>query len=83
MFQKDKKKKSFYGTTTLGEKGQVVIPVETRKAMNIKKGEKLLVFGMGHDMLLFFKLSNLEKFASHLENRLKQIHNLLKKTKLK
>jgi AbrB family looped-hinge helix DNA binding protein len=71
----------FYGTTTLGEKGQVVIPIEARKAMGIKKGDKLLVFGMGCDMLALSKLSKVEQFASHLANRLNAIREIIKKSK--
>lgn len=68
-----KKERIFYGTTTLGEKGQAVIPVEARKVMKLKKGEKLLVFGMGQDFLAFAKLSQLEKFEEHLSERLKMV----------
>lgn len=70
----------FYGTTTIGEKGQVVIPSEARKSMKVKSGEKLLVFGMGTDMVILSKLSNLEKFASHLSKRLVAIREIIKKT---
>lgn len=79
-----KNKKSgeqFFGTTTLGEKGQIVIPAEAREAMGIKKGEKLLVFGMGCDMLAFSKLSKVEQFTSHLSGRLGAIREIIKKSK--
>jgi len=33
----------FYGTTTVGERGQIVIPAEARKVLNINPGDKLLV----------------------------------------
>ena len=46
MVQKFKDKK-FYGSTIIGEKGQVVIPKEAREDLKLKKGDKLLVFGMG------------------------------------
>jgi AbrB family looped-hinge helix DNA binding protein len=72
--------RNFYGTATLGEKGQVVIPAEARKALNLKKGEKLLVFGVGEDLLSFSKIAHLEKFASHLAGRLKAIREIIKKT---
>ncbi|MDP2676775.1 MAG: AbrB/MazE/SpoVT family DNA-binding domain-containing protein [bacterium] len=82
MIQKQKKDHHFFfGTTTVGEKGQVVVPAEARKAMGIKKGEKLLVFGMGHDMLTFTKLSQVEKFASHLSGKLDVIRGVIKKIK--
>ena len=73
--------KTFYGATTLGEKGQAVIPAAARQAMNIKKGEKLLVFGMGSDMLVLSKISNLEKFASHMSKRLEALRDIIAKTK--
>ena len=68
-----------YGITTLGEKGQAVIPVEARKALKLKTGEKLIVLGMGGDMLALAKLSNLEKFASHLANHLKAVRSIINK----
>jgi AbrB family looped-hinge helix DNA binding protein len=71
----------FYGTATVGEKGQVVIPQEARKNMKLKKGDRLLVFGMDDDMLAVAKLSHLEKFASHLAKKLKMINEVAKKSK--
>jgi AbrB family looped-hinge helix DNA binding protein len=37
--------KKFYGSITVSERGQIVIPAEARKDFNIKTGDKLLVFG--------------------------------------
>ena len=34
----------FYGSVTVGERGQVVIPAEARKQYGIKPGDKLLAF---------------------------------------
>ncbi len=78
-----KKKKHFFGTSTIGEKGQVVVPVEARDAMNFKKGDKLLVFGVGYDTVIFTKFARLDKFASHLEGRLTTIRRIIKKTDAK
>ena len=80
MAKRKRKGEQFYGTTTLGERGQVVIPAEAREAMGLKKGEKLLVFGMFRDMLTLTKLSKLEQFESHLAGRLEAIREILKKT---
>ena len=48
-FLKDHKKlmeqDKLYGTTTMGAKGQVVIPAEARKELNLKPGDQLLVMG--------------------------------------
>jgi AbrB family looped-hinge helix DNA binding protein len=77
---KRKQKDCFYGTATIGEKGQLVVPLEAREAMSLKKGDKLLVFGMGCDMLAFSKLSKIEQFASHLATRLDAIREIIKKS---
>ncbi len=37
--------KKFYGSVTVSERGQIVIPVEARKDFNINTGNKLLMFG--------------------------------------
>lgn len=82
METKDQKSnRRFYGTTTIGEKGQIVIPSEARKDMNFGKKEKLLVFGMDKDMLVVIKLSKVEQFASRLSQRLDAIRDIIKKTK--
>ncbi|HEX5429712.1 MAG TPA: AbrB/MazE/SpoVT family DNA-binding domain-containing protein [Patescibacteria group bacterium] len=66
---KNKQGKGFYGITTVGEKGQAVIPASARKALSLKKGDKLLVFGRGQ-LLAFSKLSDLEHIAHALAERL-------------
>jgi len=35
----------FYGTVTVSERGQIVIPAEARRDFDIKVGDKLLVLG--------------------------------------
>lgn len=70
--------KHFIGVTTLGEKGQVVIPAEIRKKLKLKTGEKLIVFAKDEGMIGLSKISSLEKFASHLTS----IQNLIKQSKI-
>ena len=77
MARTKKSRELFYGTVTLGERGQVVVPAEAREAMNLKKGEKLLVFGMGPHMLA---LTKLEEFEAHLASRLEAVRTIRKKT---
>jgi len=74
------KNKKFYGSTIIGEKGQVVIPKEAREDLKLKKGDKLLVFGMG-EMITLMKFSNLKKFMGYLEKHLKSIKEIIKKEK--
>ena len=38
-------KPEFYGSATVGERGQIVLPAELRKKVGIKPGDKLLVLG--------------------------------------
>ena len=38
-------KPEFYGSATVGERGQIVLPAELRKKVGIKAGDKLLVLG--------------------------------------
>jgi AbrB family looped-hinge helix DNA binding protein len=75
--RKPERREMVYGTTTIGEKGQVVIPAEARKALGLVPGEKLLVFGMGREMLTLAKLSNLERFASHLASHVEAIRKAI------
>lgn len=42
MYMHDKK---LYGTATVGSKGQVVIPSDARKVLDIKEGDRLYVVG--------------------------------------
>ncbi len=70
--------KHFHGTTTLGEKGQVVIPAEARKAMGLKSGDKLLVFTMGKNMVALSKFEQLEHIADSLSKKLEGIRKILK-----
>lgn len=77
-----KGKQEFFGTTTIGERGQIVIPAEARKAMKLKNADKLLAFGMGNDMLVLAKVSQLEKFAKQLSSKLQTFQVAIESTKL-
>ena len=70
----------WYGTVTIGEKGQIVIPVEARENFNLKKGDKLMFVGK-HKMLALVPVERLEKFAEHLSRKLQSIQDLIKEQK--
>ena len=72
--------KEFFGSTTIGERGQVVIPIEARKALGIEKGEKLLVFGVHKNAIVITKLSSFKKMSKEMANRQKEIEDILKKS---
>jgi len=42
----------FVGAVTIGERGQIVIPVEARKEFGLEVGDKLLVFSRHHGIVL-------------------------------
>lgn len=58
------------GTTTLGERGQVVIPKELRRALKLKSGHKFIV--MNHDqMIMLAPESLIAKFSQEIAKALK------------
>jgi AbrB family looped-hinge helix DNA binding protein len=71
----------FFGSTTLGKKGQAVIPMETRKVMSWEEGDKLLVFGMENGMVVLTKLNQVQELANHLEKKMKAVKQYIKKAK--
>ena len=71
----------FFGSTTIGKKGQVVIPMETRKHMSWKEGDKLLVFGMENGMVVITKLDQVKDLATRLEAKMKEVKTYIKKAK--
>lgn len=60
-----------YGTTIVGTKGQVVIPVQARRDLKIRPGDTLLVVGKFGRVLGFIKSDQLARlvdfFLSHIE----------------
>ncbi len=55
----------FYGSVTVGERGQVVIPAEARKKLGLNPGDKLLV--MGHPFatgIVLAKIESVREFIS-------------------
>jgi len=79
-------KESFiFAVSTLGEKGQVVIPVKIRKKMKMKKGQRLIVFLDRAGAVIFIPVERFEKIALLFDKKLseiKKLANLLPKRKL-
>lgn len=51
--------KRFYGSITVSDRGQIVIPAEARRDFKIEVGDKLLVFGDLEQGLALIKASTL------------------------
>lgn len=71
-------KPEFFGSTTIGERGQVVIPVEAREKLGLDKGEKLLVMGVRGETLMLAKFSTFQKISEQMGKRQEAINNMLK-----
>ena len=72
------KKPEFYGSTTISDKGQIVIPIEARTALNLEKGEKMLVMGMHDGAIMLMKLSNFQKISEELAKMQEEINRIIK-----
>jgi len=87
MSKPDKKefslKDHFYGAATVGERGQIVIPVEARKRYNIETGDKILIMGAPHERgLMLVKIDAMREFMTtiiadlqHMEQEIASGHD--------
>jgi AbrB family looped-hinge helix DNA binding protein len=66
-----------YGAVTVGERGQLVIPAELRRALNIKSGDQLMVFAKLDKKVI--NLMTSRDFSQFLEQAEKLISKLEKK----
>ena len=64
----------FYGSVTVGERGQIVIPAEARADMEIEPGDKLLVMRHPvHKGLMVVKFDAMREFLDELEESLGKV----------
>ena len=68
-----------FGSTTIGPRGQVVIPVNARKEMGIDVGTTLLVFkALGGQGLMLLKIDAIEQMMSMVSQRLTEFEKLVR-----
>ncbi len=68
---------SFFGSATVGERGQIVIPAEARLSLGIKPGDKLLVMKHPvHDGLMVAKIESIRGFLDEFSKRLSDVESL-------
>lgn len=70
----------FFGAVTVGERGQVVIPLAVRDKMGIRPGDKLLVLGKseGSPGVLLLKAEAITHFLADATARLAQLEAMLR-----
>jgi len=66
-----------YGSVTVGERGQLVVPSELRKALSIKSGEQLIVFANVEKKIISLMPSR--DFTKFLDRAAKVISRLERK----
>ena len=69
----------FYGATTIGERGQVVIPAEARKDLNLEHSTKVMVFSGGPigEGLLLLKAESVAEMIARANQMLSGVQNML------
>lgn len=66
----------FYGTATVGERGQIVIPAEAREELGFQAGDKLLVMKHPlHDGLMVFKIEAAQEFLAEVQASFSRLQN--------
>jgi len=74
----------FFGSTTVGPRGQIVIPVNARKELGIDTGTTLLFFtGPERGILALLKADTVEHMLSMMSERLTHFEKLVKEHKSK
>ena len=66
----------FYGSVTVGERGQIALPASLRKDLSIKPGDKILIFGRKDWKKWGFmaaKADVLEKLLQDIEKEIKKL----------
>ncbi len=65
----------FFGSATVGERGQIVIPAQARQRLGIKPGDKLLIFsGMhGRPALSVMKAEQVSEYVARAMETLSRI----------
>jgi len=72
----------FYGKVPVGTKGQIVIPAEARKAMNIKPGDNVIIIsGPPHQdkMINIMPEDEFSKFLKFFEEHVNNLRKAVSK----
>jgi AbrB family looped-hinge helix DNA binding protein len=69
----------FYGSATMGERGQIVVPADARKNCGIHPGDKLLVFRhpLNPGMLIIAKVGEMQQLLQQMSRALETANRQL------
>ncbi|MDO8735731.1 MAG: AbrB/MazE/SpoVT family DNA-binding domain-containing protein [Thermoleophilia bacterium] len=71
---------TFFGSNTVGEKGQVVIPIEGRQKLGLNPGDKLIFMGdMDKGVLIVAKAEVFEQHMSEMQASFQFVQEQIKK----
>jgi AbrB family looped-hinge helix DNA binding protein len=74
------KKMKFYGSTTVGERGQIVLPISLRRELDINKGDTLVVIGNPHmNNITLVNQETMEQYLGFLSDNITEIRSKIKK----
>ena len=71
----------FYGAVVVGERGQIVIPAEARRDMEIAPGERLIVLGgFKRNGLMIIKTKSVTKMLSKAMENMSTLESIIKES---
>ncbi|HVI69135.1 MAG TPA: AbrB/MazE/SpoVT family DNA-binding domain-containing protein [Magnetospirillaceae bacterium] len=75
-------KPCFYGSATIGTKGQIVIPQEAREDLGLNPGDKVVVIGVRErGMVGICKLESVEQMFTQMSEHLEKLRQVIDTSK--
>lgn len=74
MFQLDDEQ-STLGTVKVGERGQIVIPKETRDLFDIKPGDNLIILANKKSGIVIVKADRIKEFAKEILEKIENFED--------
>ncbi len=64
-----------FGTVTVGERGQVVIPMKARQTLKIRAGDRMIAMSgpPGGDIVAFIPVQHIAGFLKHFESHISDL----------
>ncbi|MFA6447560.1 MAG: AbrB/MazE/SpoVT family DNA-binding domain-containing protein [Patescibacteria group bacterium] len=73
MVKKTELEKPCFATTTIGERGQVVIPKEIRDLLELKVGDRFIVLATHKHGMALIPMEHAKEFMTHLKQQMEDI----------